>query len=377
VTPFDPAAAAPALLRWYDRHRRDLPWRAKPGETADPYHIWLSEIMLQQTTVTAVKPYYDRFLTLFPTVGALAAADRETVLAAWAGLGYYARARNLHACAQQVARDGGFPRTIEGLRALPGIGAYTSAAIGAIAFGLPAIPVDGNVERIASRIFALDAALPKGRPALHRAAGTLGTAPAAADRPSDFAQALFDLGASLCSPRNPACTLCPWHDPCEGRAKGIAHTLPRRAPKAARPQRFGTHFHVSDSAGNVLLRRRPDSGLLGGMTELPGSAWGDTPPELSTAVADAGLAALGIDPAQWVSAGHVTHVFTHFTLTLEVLCVRLPDVCTGSNSLHVCAQGAIAGAALPSVMRKAEALGRAHGAAPAPAKRSSRRTPSP
>jgi len=377
VTPFDPAAAAPALLHWYDRHRRDLPWRAKPGHSADPYHIWLSEIMLQQTTVAAVKPYYDRFLRLFPTVEALANADREVVLGAWAGLGYYARARNLHACAQQVAALGGFPRTLDGLRALPGIGAYTSAAIGAIAFGLAAIPVDGNVERITSRVFALTDPLPRGRPALHRAAETLGTAPEARARPSDFAQALFDLGASLCSPRNPACTLCPWHDPCEGRAQGIAGTLPRRAPKAVRPVRYGTHFHLIDASGALLLRRRPDTGLLGGMTELPGSTWRDAPPDFHDALDEAGLTPLGLDEGLWVHAGTVAHVFTHFTLMLEIFCARSPVPCVGSNSLYACSEEAVETAALPSVMRKGIALARAQLApAPtAPVGRTTRKTP--
>ena len=188
------------LLRWYDRHRRRLPWRAEPGETPDPYRVWLSEIMLQQTTVTAVIPYYDRFVSRFPTVQALAAAPLDTVLSAWAGLGYYARARNLHACAQVVAAMGGFPADLAGLQALPGIGGYTAAAIGAIAFGIPVVPVDGNVERVVSRLFAIEPPLPAAKPAIREAAARLGAAPAAQARPSDFAQAMFDLGAGVCTP---------------------------------------------------------------------------------------------------------------------------------------------------------------------------------
>ena len=269
--PLQPDAAA--LLHWYDRHRRVLPWRHLPGDPPDPYRIWLSEIMLQQTTVTAVIPYFERFLTRFPTVAALAAAPEGDVLAAWAGLGYYARARNLHACARQVAALGGFPATVEGLRALPGIGVYTAAAVAAIAFAVPVVPVDGNVERVTARLFAIAAPMPGARPAIAAAAATLGLHPAAQARPSDFAQALFDLGATLCTPANPACALCPLMQGCEARRAGIAAELPRRAAKPARPQRFGAAFWLTDSAGAVLLRRRPASGLLGGMTELPGTPW--------------------------------------------------------------------------------------------------------
>ncbi|HEY1412579.1 MAG TPA: A/G-specific adenine glycosylase, partial [Rhodopila sp.] len=213
-------ASAGDLLRWYDRHRRRLPWRAEPGETPDPYRVWLSEIMLQQTTVTAVIPYYNRFVSRFPTVHELAAAPLDTVLSAWAGLGYYARARNLHACAQAVAASGGFPADLIGLQALPGIGAYTAAAIGAIAFGIPAVPVDGNVERVVSRVFAIEQPMPAAKPAMRDAAARLGTDPAARARPSDFAQALFDLGAGVCTPAAPGCAVCPWIEPCEARRMG-------------------------------------------------------------------------------------------------------------------------------------------------------------
>ncbi|GBQ63375.1 DNA glycosylase A/G-specific MutY [Ameyamaea chiangmaiensis NBRC 103196] len=364
MTSFDPVAAAPLLLRWYDRHRRDLPWRSRPGHQADPYHIWLSEIMLQQTTVAAVRPYYARFLDLFPTVEALAAADREVVLGAWAGLGYYARARNLHACAQAVAAQGGFPRTVAGLLALPGIGAYTANAIGAIAFGLPVLPVDGNVERIASRVLALTDPLPRGRPALHRAALRLGDADAARARPSDFAQALFDLGATLCTPRQPACAVCPWRDGCAGLAEGIAATLPRRAAKTARPARHGVTFCVIDRHGGVLLRRRPDQGLLGGMTELPGTDWRDGAWSAEEALQATGLPKGHTLPplAAWTHAGSVGHVFSHFSLTLEIFCVRVPTIRVVSNDEHVCPPDRLARAALPSVMRKALALAMGGGA---------------
>ena len=223
---------ATALLTWYDRHRRSLPWRAGPGETADPYHVWLSEIMLQQTTVAATIPYYERFLRRFPTVASLAAAPLEDVLAAWAGLGYYARARNLHACARVVVAAGGFPREPAALRELPGIGEYTAAAVGAIAFGVPAVPVDGNVERVVARLFAVGEAMPTAKPVLRSLAARLGEDPAARARPSDFAQALFDLGATVCTPGVPACALCPWMSDCAGRHAGIAAELPRKAAEA-------------------------------------------------------------------------------------------------------------------------------------------------
>ena len=237
-----------------------MPWRALPGETPDPYRVWLSEIMLQQTTVAAVVPYYERFLARFPDVHSLAGAENETVMQAWAGLGYYARARNLHACAKLVAAAGCFPNTLDGLRALPGIGPYTAAAIGSIAFGLPVVPVDGNVERVTARIFAIKQPLPAAKPAIAAGAARLGEDPAAQARPSDFTQALFDLGATICTPIAPACVLCPWQSNCEARAQGIAADLPRKAPKRARPLRHGVHFWLIDAAGNVLLRRRPPRG---------------------------------------------------------------------------------------------------------------------
>jgi A/G-specific adenine glycosylase len=331
--------APAALLAWYDRHRRILPWRAASGETADPYRVWLSEIMLQQTTVTAVIPYYEKFLSRFPDIAALAAAPTDSVMQAWAGLGYYARARNLHACAKAVAARGGFPADIDGLRALPGIGPYTAAAIAAIAFDLPVIPIDGNVERVVARLFAIDTPLPAAKPAIAAAAATL-----AGPRPSDLAQALFDLGASVCTPTNPACTICPWRTPCEARRRGIAADLPRKAAKKARPLRHGAHFHLADAAGNILLRRRPPRGLLGGMAELPGTAWRATPWPSAEALAHAPMA------AAWRPAGKVRHVFTHFELHLDVYAAEVPAIATNDGYLRPA--GALAGEALPSLMRK-------------------------
>jgi A/G-specific adenine glycosylase len=339
------SAIAPAeiLLQWYDRHRRTLPWRVAPGEPADAYRVWLSEIMLQQTTVAAVIPYYERFVSRFPTVEALAAAPLDTVLSAWAGLGYYARARNLHACARVVAAAGGFPCDLAGLQALPGIGAYTAVAIGAIAFGLPAVPVDGNVERVAARLFAIEQPLPAAKPALRQAAARLGEDPAARARPGDFAQALFDLGASICTPAAPGCAVCPWIASCAARRMGIQASLPRKVPKKRRPIRYGVHFWLTDDRRRVLLRTRPAEGLLGGMTELPGTTWRDTPWTVAEALADAPV------EADWRGAGQVRHGFTHFELIIDVLAAHIP-VISGDGVAHPL--DALEAAALPSVMWK-------------------------
>jgi len=336
-------ASASDLLRWYDRHRRRLPWRAEPGETPDPYRVWLSEIMLQQTTVTAVIPYYERFVSRFPSVQALAAAPLDTVLSAWAGLGYYARARNLHACAQAVAGAGGFPADLAGLQALPGIGAYTAAAIGAIAFGIPAVPVDGNVERVVSRVFAIEDSLPAAKPAMRDAAARLGTDPAAHARPSDFAQALFDLGAGVCTPAAPGCAVCPWMQPCAARRLGIQASLPRKSPKKDRPVRYGVHFWLTDDTGSVLLRTRPYKGLLGGMTELPGTQWRDTPWTVEEALTDAPMT------VAWRQAGQVRHGFTHFELVLDLLAAHVPVVQGDGFAWRL---DSLERVALPSVMRK-------------------------
>ena len=353
ASPSQPHNPPPAseLLRWYDRHRRVLPWRATPGQVPDPYHVWLSEIMLQQTGVVAVIPYYHRFLALFPTVEALAAAPDETVMQAWAGLGYYARARNLHACASAVSRQGGFPTDADGLRALPGVGAYTAAAIAAIAFGQPVVPVDGNVERVSARVFAIEAPLPRSRRTIAAAAAGLNREPAAQARAADFAQALFDLGATICTPRNPACALCPWMRQCAARTLGIASTLPAKAAKPARPQRFGALFVLSDADGCVLLRRRPPSGLLGGMTEFPGTTWRPEPWSEPEALAQAPVV------ASWHRLGSVLHVFTHFALTLDVYVGSVPAVPAGVlEQGFLRARQALAGEALPSLMRRCLAL---------------------
>jgi A/G-specific adenine glycosylase len=317
---------AEKLLSWYAVHRRHLPWRAAPGAVADPYHVWLSEIMLQQTVVATVIPYFDKFLRRYPTIQHLAAAPLDDVLGQWAGLGYYARARNLHACAQAVTALGAFPRDLAGLRLLPGIGPYTAAAIAAIAFGIPALPVDGNIERVASRIFGITDPLPAGRPAIGRAAARLLEDPAARTHPGDFAQALFDLGAGVCTPRAPSCGRCPWLGACAGQAAGIAATLPARQPKTARPHRTGTAYVLLDAADDVLLIRRPPHGLLGGMLALP-----ESPPAA----------------ADWRDAGAISHIFTHFSLALGVRAARVAVLPAAAL------RAPAATAPLPTVMRKA------------------------
>ena len=341
--------SAAALLAWYDRHRRILPWRAAPGEPREPYRIWLSEVMLQQTTVAAVGPRYARFLARFPDVRALAAADWAEVAEEWAGLGYYARARNLHACARAVAAAGGFPRDPAALAALPGIGPYTAAAVGAIAFDAPVVPVDGNVERVVSRLRAVEDPLPGAKPRLAAlAAGFMEEASARA-RPGDFAQALFDLGATICTPRRPACALCPWQSGCAARAAGMAEALPRKSPKAARPLRHGAHFLLRDAAGLVLLRRRPEKGLLGGMLEVPGTPWRDAPWPQPEALGHAPLA------APWrLLPGVARHGFTHFELEMRLFAAALPA--RAARPAGEWLPPDQAARALPSVMRRVLAL---------------------
>lgn len=334
---------ARVLLAWYDRHRRHLPWRTEPGRKADPYRVWLSEIMLQQTTVTAVIPYYETFVSRFPTVEALAAADLDEILTLWAGLGYYARARNLHACARAVVQRGGFPRDTAGLLGLPGIGAYTAAAVASIGFGVPTVPVDGNVERVVARLFALTEPLPGVKPKIRAAADRLGQDPDAMARPGDFAQALFDLGASTCSPTSPGCALCPWMEPCAARQLALAPELPRRAPKKQRPSRHGVHFWLADSAGNVLLRRRPASGLLGGLVELPGTSWREDVWPGAEALRHAPM------EADWRPAGQVRHGFTHFNLTIDLFAAQVATI-EGDGFIHPLTR--LNHVALPSVMRK-------------------------
>jgi len=297
------------LLAWYDIHRRDLAWRAKPGEAADPYRVWLSEIMLQQTTVQAVAGYYRRFSARWPTVGALAKAPQDEVLAAWAGLGYYARARNLHKTAKLVARGGGFPSTAEELRKLPGVGVYTASAIAAIAFGAREAAMDANAERVVARLFAVEEPLPGAKAKLL----ALGKSLVPEKRAGDFAQALMDLGAGICTVKRPACGNCPWADECEARKRGIAETLPAKVPKRARPLRRGAAFVARDGRGAVLLVKRPEKGLLGGMLQPPLGPWGEEFPSAKEALAQAPF------HAAWKKLpGLVRHTFTHFELEIEV-----------------------------------------------------------
>jgi A/G-specific adenine glycosylase len=348
--------AAP-LLAWYDRHRRSLPWRAPPGVAADPYLVWLSEIMLQQTTVTAVAPYYLRFVTRFPSVAALAAADIEDVLKLWAGLGYYARARNLHACARAVAARGAFPDREEDLLALPGIGPYTAAAIAAIAFDRRASPVDGNVERVVARLFAIEAELPNAKPAIRELAARL----VPDRRAGDFAQAMMDLGATICTPKAPTCVLCPFMASCAARMRGDAETFPRKKKKREGGRRRGAAFVAVRADGCVLVRRRAPKGLLGGMTEVPGTEWhADFDEAAAVAQAPKFARAPRAGAAGWRRIpGVVTHVFTHFPLELVVFAARLPKSTAPPDGMRWIAREDIAAAALPSVMRKvlAHALG--------------------
>ena len=348
---------AERLLAWYDAERRRLPWRYAPGRKADPYRVWLSEIMLQQTTVKAVVPYFEAFVARWPTVRKLAAAPLDDVLAAWAGLGYYTRARNLHACAVAiVAEHGGrFPATEAELRTLPGIGPYTAAAIAAIAFGERATPVDGNVERVVARLFAVRDPLPAAKPLLRRFAAAL----TPADRPGDFAQAMMDLGATVCMPRRPSCLMCPLAGRCAARELGLASELPARKEKARRPTRRGTAFVALREDGYVLLRRRHDDGLLGGMMEVPSTEW--------TEVGPAPEAALAVVPARgewWLAPGTITHVFTHFRLELAVYRALLPvdaplDLWADPARCRWVHRNDLGREALPSIMRKvlAHALG--------------------
>ncbi|MCA1749449.1 MAG: A/G-specific adenine glycosylase [Parasphingopyxis sp.] len=299
------------LLAWYDANARTLPWRSPPGAPPpDPYRVWLSEIMLQQTTVAAVRPYYARFTARWPDIAALAAAGEAEIMAAWAGLGYYARARNLHACAQAVTRDHGrrFPESEEELRRLPGIGAYTAAAIAAIAFGEPATAVDANVERVVARLFAIATPLPGGKSEIRVRADEL-TPPG---RAGDFAQAMMDLGSAICTPRDPDCGRCPLEDDCAAAASGDPAVFPVKPARKAKPVRRGAAFWL-DHAGEVLLVRRPPWGMLGGMRALPCDDW---------CAARSGEAAAPVE-ADWAACGTVSHVFTHFALELDVHSARL------------------------------------------------------
>ena len=342
--PGDLAGAADALRAWYDRHARDLPWRVGPaararGERPDPYRVWLSEVMLQQTTVAAVIPYFHRFTALWPDVGALAAAEDAAVMAEWAGLGYYARARNMLACARLVvARHGGrFPDDAASLRALPGIGPYTAAAIAAIAFDRPETVVDGNVERVMARLFAVTTPLPAAKAELTAHAARL--TPHA--RPGCHAQAVMDLGATICTPAAPACGICPVMERCAGRRQGIAADLPRKAPKKAKPVRRGIAYVVRRADGAVLLETRPARGLLGGMLAFPCSDWTEDAPQDAPPLA-----------AQWQDLpGEVRHTFTHFHLRLALRVAEVPMTAEPRRGGFVEAR-AFRAEALPTLMRK-------------------------
>jgi len=404
IAPPEPAAAP--LLAWYDRHARVLPWRAGPaarrrGTRPDPYRVWLSEVMLQQTTVQAVKAYFEAFTDRWPTVETLAAAPEEEVMKAWAGLGYYARARNLKRCAEAVARDhgGAFPDSEAGLLTLPGIGAYTAAAIAAIAFDRPAAVMDGNVERVFTRLYAIDTPLPAAKAEIRgRVAGLV-----PAHRPAEFAEATMDLGATICTPKRPACGLCPWSEPCVGKAQAEAY--PVKAAKAARPTRRGAAFVAVRADGAVLLRRRPPMGLLGGMTEVPGTAWTDvgattaapaarrgrgrprkTPPAGIGEALDLGAAAAAPSgraaadpspgmlpqdapppgepppgaplPAEWRRLPTpVSHTFTHFHLELDVWRADVPTASAAPAGTWWSPAAEIEGEALPTVFLKVVGAG--------------------
>jgi len=342
------AAIRRRLLAWYDANARTLPWRVGPrdhamGVRADPYRVWLSEVMLQQTTVPHATPYFLEFLRRWPTVKDLAAAPDEAVMGAWAGLGYYARARNLLACARAVAgqHEGVFPDTEDGLRALPGVGAYTAAAVAAIAFDRRANVVDGNVERVMARLFAVEAPLPDAKPELKILAETLVTD----DRPGDWAQALMDLGATVCRPKAPLCDRCPLSSDCLALAGGAPETYPRKTRKADRPRRYGVAYLLM-RGGKVALVQRPPKGLLGGMLGLPTSDWGAGPLDDRQALAAAPV------PGDWRPVGAIEHVFTHFALTLDIW--RCDDGASFDGANWTPAQGL---GVLPSVFLKAARAG--------------------
>jgi A/G-specific adenine glycosylase len=335
----DPARLRRQLLAWYDAHARVMPWRVSPQDRAaglrpDPYPVWLSEVMLQQTTVAAVRGYFQRFTARWPTVTDLAQAPEAEVMAEWAGLGYYARARNLLKCARAVVADHGgrFPASRAGLMTLPGIGPYTASAIAAIAFDEAATVVDGNVERVMARLYQVETPLPAAKPQLVALAEGL----TPGDRPGDYAQAVMDLGATICTPRRPACGICPWSVDCRARAAGVQAALPRKSPKAAKPVRRGTLW-LGHREGAVLVEQRPDRGLLGGMLGFPGDGWdgagGPAPAE-----------------APWAPVGEVRHTFTHFHLILQVLGARIDGPVLRGQWLP---RAAFRPAALPTVMRKA------------------------
>ena len=348
--PLAAAAIAKALLAWYDRAHRDLPWRAAPGVTGDPYGVWLSEIMLQQTTVKAVIPYYYAFLKRWPKVQDLAQASRDDVMSAWAGLGYYSRARNLHDCAKTVAGalDGNFPSELATLQKLPGVGPYTAAAIASIAFDKRAMPVDGNVERVVARLASVETPLPAAKPELKLLAETL----TPKSRNGDFAQAMMDLGATVCTPRRPSCMICPLKDLCRAHKEDIAATLPRRSPKPERPLRHGVAFVAISERGEILLRLRPDKGLLGGMIEVPSTDWSET-----WLPAEEALRLAPVKGRWFPMPGAVAHTFTHFRLGLMVFRAHVRNdpaltLWARQKDCRWVHRDALASEALPSVMRK-------------------------
>ena len=335
---------AARLLAWYDVHRRALAWRALPGRMADPYRVWLSEIMLQQTTVQAVAAFYAKFLKAWPTVRALADASQDDVLTAWAGLGYYARARNLHAAANVVAHEfgGRFPDTAEALRQLPGVGEYTAGAIAAIAFDRREAAVDANAERVLARLFAIEEAMPRAKRHLRELC--LGLVPE--KRAGDFAQALMDLGSLICTPKRPACGRCPWSKECEAHLRGIEEELPRKAVKADRPLKRGAAFVVRDRAGAVLLVKRPQKGLLGGMMQPPLGPWSERFPSTKEAILQAPFR------AQWTKRpGVVSHGFTHFELEIEVYVAQVTKR-PGHRDVSTRWVRDLSTVALPTVMKK-------------------------
>ena len=337
------------LLGWYDTHARDLPWRVGPrgraaGVRPDPYRVWLSEVMLQQTTVAAVRGYFERFTTLWPTVGDLAATEDAKVMGEWAGLGYYARARNLLKCARVVVAEHGgrFPETRVELQKLPGIGPYTAAAIAAIAYDQPEVVVDGNVERVMARLHDIHTPLPVVKPELTAAAAAL----TPRRRPGDYAQAVMDLGATICTPKSPACGVCPWMGVCAARMAGTASELPKKIAKAAKPVRLGYAYVAQRADGALLLERRPDRGLLGGMLGWPGSDWSEAP-ELAPPVA-----------AEWrMLETEARHTFTHFHLRLRV-CVADVGPCVRPDRGEFRPRQEFRSSELPTVMRKVFDLAR-------------------
>lgn len=325
------------MLDWYDAHWRKMPWRAPPGKRPDPYHDWLSEIMLQQTTVPTVGRYFTKFVEKWPTVKDLANAAQDDVMKEWAGLGYYARARNLHKCAKVITEQykGKFPSDIEELKSLPGIGDYTANAIAAIAFDQPSVVVDGNIERVMARVFNIQTPLPAAKKEMKQAAALM--AQGRFDRPGDYAQSLMDLGAMICTPTKPACGLCPVNGYCEARRQGIMEQLPRRADKKAKPVRYGQLYWIEDMRGRVFLERRPEKQMMGGMPGFPTSEWIEKPPKAAK---------------NTIILGQIRHSFTHFDLYLDIVKRPVPKAANG----WWVERGALNDAGLPTLFAKAVRL---------------------